>query len=562
MDAFAHLLQKYPEVAIFLSLVLGFWIGKYKIGKFGLGATVGTLVVALIIGQAHIQIPPLLRTFAFALFMFATGYRVGPQFFSGLRRGGMQMILLALLFCFVALGVVLLMSRLFGFDKGLAAGLLSGALTQSSAIGTATDTINQMALPAAEKEKLASHVPLGDAVTYLFGAGGVALLLSQIAPKFLRGDLRQECTQKEKEMGGTTGEKPPPAVFDSYAAVDVEAFRATREPFPGRTVAFLEETIGQRIYVQGIRRGRRLITPAADEMIEAGDIVVLSGRREVLMQLRDRIGEEVVDRDAMDIPFETVPVIVTKKEAVGKELGQLVEEDPQHAKGVHLRKIMRQGQELPRLPNTRLERGDVLEVAGRREDINRVVNRVGFADRPTESSDIIFISIAIVIGTLVGMLAIRLGNIPVGLGTSGGVLVAGLVFGWLHSVFPRIGRIPAPAVWLMETVGLNVFIAAVGIGAGPHALEAMKDFGLQLLLAGVVVSVVPHMALLLVGRYLMKMNLGVLLGVAAGAGTATPSLQAVVQEAKSPVPVLGFTIPYALSNVLLTAWGPVVVALA
>jgi putative transport protein len=562
MDGFVHLLQKYPEVAIFLSLVFGFWIGKYKIGKFGLGATVGTLVVALIIGQAHIQIPPLLRTFTFALFMFATGYRVGPQFFSGLRRGGMQMILLALVFCFVGLGVTLLMAKLFAFDKGLAAGLLSGALTQSSVIGTATDSINQMALTAAEKEKLASHVPLGDAVTYLFGAGGVALLLSQFAPKFLRGDLRQECTKKEKEMGGTTGEKPPPAVFDSYAAVDVEAIRATRERFIGLTVHFLEETIGQRVYVQRIRRGTQLITPRPDDVIQYGDILVLSGRREVLMQVRAEIGEEVVDRDAMDVPFETVPVIITKKEAIGKELGHLAEEAPGHAKGVHLRKILRQGQELPRLPETRLERGDILEVAGRREDINRVAEHVGFADRPSENSDIIFISAAIVLGTLVGMLAIRFGNIPVGLGTSGGVLVAGLVFGWLHSIYPRLGRIPGPAVWLMETVGLNVFIAVVGIGAGPHALAAMKDFGLQLLLAGVVVSVVPHLVLLFVGRYLLHMNLGVLLGASAGAGTATPSLQAVVAEARSSVPVLGFTIPYAISNVLLTAWGPVVVALA
>src|SRR3954466_15166883 len=274
MDTVVHLLQKYPEVAIFLSLVLGFWIGKYKICKFGLGATVGTLVGALIIGQAHIQIPTLLRTFTFALFMFATGYRVGPQFFSGLRRGGMQMIVLALVFCFVGLGAVLLMSKLFGFDKGLAAGLLSGALTQSSVIGTATDSINQMSLPAAQKELLASHVPLGDAVTYVFGAGGVALLLSQIAPKFLRGNLRQECTDKEKEMGGATGDKPPPAVFDSYAAVDVKAIRVTGERFIAGTVRFLEKTINQRGYVQRIRRGNQLIAPSPQEIIQRGDILV------------------------------------------------------------------------------------------------------------------------------------------------------------------------------------------------------------------------------------------------------------------------------------------------
>jgi putative transport protein len=202
VDAFVHVLQKHPELAIFLSLALGFWIGKFKIGKFGLGATVGTLLVALIIGQAHIEIPAVLRTFAFALFMFATGYRVGPQFFSGLRRGGVQIIILAVVFCLVALGVVLLMAKVMGFDKGLAAGLLAGSLTQSAIIGTATDAIHQLPLSVAQKERLASHVPLADAVTYLFGVGGVALLLSQIAPKLLRGDLRQECAQKEKRWAG------------------------------------------------------------------------------------------------------------------------------------------------------------------------------------------------------------------------------------------------------------------------------------------------------------------------------------------------------------------------
>jgi putative transport protein len=343
--------------------------------------------------------------------------------------------------------------------------------------------------------------------------------------------------------------------------VDVEAIRVTRERFVERTVRFLEEIIGQRIYVQRIRRQNELITPTPDEIIRQGDILVLSGRREALMKIRSDIGEEVVDRDAMDVPFETVPVIITRKEAIGKELGQLVEEDPEHAKGVHLRKIIRQGHELPRLPSTRLERGDILEVAGRREDINRVADRVGFPDRPSEKSDISFISIAIVIGTLFGTLAIRFGNIPVGFGASGGVLVAGLVFGWLHSLYPALGRIPGPAVWLMQALGLNAFIAVIGIGAGPHALEAMKHSGLQLFIAGLVVSVVPHMVLLLVGRYVLKMNLGLLLGVSAGAGTATPSLQAVVEEARSSVPVLGFTVPYAVSSVIMTAWGPLVVAL-
>jgi putative transport protein len=216
---------------------------------------------------------------------------------------------------------------------------------------------------------------------------------------------------------------------------------------------------------------------------------------------------------------------------------------------------------LPRLLNTRVARGDVLELVGQPGDIERAAKLLGFPDRPSEKSDFIFMSLACVVGVLVGVLSIKIGVVAVSLGSSGGILVAGLFFGWLHSLFPRFGRIPSPAVWLMETLGLNVFIAAVGLAAGPHALAAMKSDGLQLLAAGVAVTLIPHVVTVLVGRYGFKLNAGVLLGACAGAGTATPAMQAINDESQSAVPTLGFTIPYALSNVLLTAWGPVVVAL-
>jgi putative transport protein len=316
-----------------------------------------------------------------------------------------------------------------------------------------------------------------------------------------------------------------------------------------------------RCYIQHLRRGREVFKPSDEFALQVGDVIVVSGNREDLMKVGEIIGEQVIDPEAMDVPFETVPVIVTQKDAVGKTIWQLRDMSPTRAKGIHLKRILRQGHPLPRLPNTVVQRGDVLELIGRTEDLERATKMLGFADRSSEKSDLIFMGIACAIGVLIGILSVKIGVVSVSLGSSGGILVAGLVFGWFHSLYPRFGRIPPASVWIMETLGLNVFLAAVGLLAGPHAVDAMKSNGLKLVIAGIVVTLIPHIVTLLVGRFGFKMNTGVLLGACAGAGTATPAMQAVSDESKSLVPILGFTVPYALSNVVLTAWGPVVVAL-
>jgi putative transport protein len=560
MNAIAELCQKHPELAVFFCLAAGYWLGSVKVGRFKLGTVVGTLLVALVVGQTHVLVPDFVRTLFFSLFMFATGYHVGPQFFSGLRQGGLQMMALSIIFCLVGLGVVVLTSRLFGLDKGFAAGLLSGALTQSSVIGTATDAIGRLPLPEEVRQQLAHHVPLGDAVTYVFGVIAPAIFLSKFAPKLIRADLKAECEKMEDELSGGSDHKLSGA-FDSYVPVDLQAFQIEREGLFGKGVANLERILPDRCYIQRIRHGRKLLTPDEKIALQPGDVVVISGNREDLIKVQSLIGTPVVDPEAMDMPFETLPVIVTKKSAIGKTLGELRESAPARAKGIHLQKITRQGQTLPRLPNTRVARGDVLQLVGQPPDIERAARFIGFLDRPSEKSDLIFMGAACVVGVLVGVLSFKVGVVAVSLGSSGGILVIGLLFGWLHSLYPRLGHIPSASIWLMETLGLNIFIAAVGLAAGPHALAAMKSDGLQLLAAGVAVTLVPHIATLLIGRFGFHLNAGVLLGVCAGAGTATPAMQAINDESQSAIPTLGFTIPYALSNVVLTAWGPVVVAL-
>jgi putative transport protein len=560
LDRLGETLRQYPEIAVFLTLGLGYLLGKVKVKGFGLGTVVGTLVVGMIIGQAHVEIPTFARTLFFLLFMFATGYHVGPQFVVSLRRGGVKLVVLSLVFAFVGLGVTVLVAWFLKLDAGFTGGLLSGALTQSSVIGTASDAIQKLPLPEDQIAVLTSHIPVADAVTYLYGTIGVTILLTKVFPAIMGVNLREESKKFEQELGASLSGADEQAGFQPAISVDVEAFKLPGSEFVGRTVADLESAAGPRVQVSRVRRGDRVFKPDKGEILQRGDTVVLTGPREDLLKVGPRIGQQVVDVDAMDVPFQTRTVIVTNKRAIGRTGAELRGLDNKRGEGVHLRRITRQGEELPLLPGTVIERGDSMELIGLPEDLDRVTPLLGVADIPTDRTNFVAMGLTIAIGALAGTFAIQLGSVPIGLGTGGGVLIAGLTLGWLGSYRPALGRIPPASIWLMENLGLNAFVAMVGLAAGPHAVEAMKSSGLQLLAASVVVATVPHAITFVIGRYIFGLNAGQLMGALAGAGTVTAAIQSLVEESDSSVPVLGYTVPYAINNILLTAWGPVMVA--
>src|SRR5438045_1828351 len=332
MNYIVQILQKHPELAVFSCLAAGYWFGGLKLGRFSLGSVVGTLIVALLVGQAHVTIPDFVKTLFFGLFMFATGYRVGPQFFSGLRKGGLPLVTLSLVFCIVGIGMVLLMARVFGLDKGSAAGLLSGALTQSSVIGTATDAINNLPLTPEAKQVLASNVPIGDAVTYIFGVIAPAIFLSKFAARMLHTNLKTECAKMEASLRGVSTGPSTSGAFDAYVAVDLEAFLVQRPEMAGQTIGAVEQRLPDRCYFQQVRQGNKVFTPNPDVVLNIGDVLVVSGNREELIKVESMIGPQIVDPEAMDMPFETVPVIVTERAAIGKTIGELREAAPARAK--------------------------------------------------------------------------------------------------------------------------------------------------------------------------------------------------------------------------------------
>jgi putative transport protein len=555
MHWFVTSLRENPELAVFLTLAIGFVIGRARIGSFRLGNVVGTLLAGVLVGQLVVRVDPLVKLVFFDLFLFATGYKVGPQFFRGLKKNAASQALLTLVLCVVSLVTTVGAAKLMGYDCGTAAGLLAGAFTESTVIGTAGNTISRLQLPEAETSRLLNNIPVAYAVSYLVGTSVVVWFLSSLAPRLLRVDLKVESRKLEAQAGGA---KADARTRSAYREWDVRAFLIP-EAWAGRRVAEVEGSFAPaRVFVQRVRRGREILEVTSDRVLAKGDVAVVGARRHVLLAEGSPFGEETEDRELLDFPMAALDVVVTRKEIAERPLAEIAEE---HGRGVVLLKLVREGEEIPFAPGTVVNRGDLLRLAGAERDVERTGKALGYVERPSSETDVVFVGLGILLGGLFGALTIRVGDLPISLTASGGALVMGLVFGWLRSVHPTFGRIPEPALWVFDTIGLAVFIGCVGLDAGPSFVAGLRTTGPSLVAMSLLVALTPHLSTVLFGRYVLKMNPVLLLGACAGAGTATAALRAVQDEAGSKLPVLGYTVPYAIGNILLTAWGPVVVLL-
>jgi putative transport protein len=394
-------------------------------------------------------------------------------------------------------------------------------------------------------------------VTYLVGTAFLVWFLSSLAPRLMRINLKDESRKLELDISGK--EELEPGVLSSYREWDFRAFRVTGPKAAGQTVADVEASFpGARVFVERIRREGSVMEAEVDTVIQEGELIAIAARRNLILDIGATIGPEVEDRELLEFHVALLDVVLTNKALVGMTLMELAE---QYGRGVVLQKLIRGGQEIPFSANTTLNRGDLLKIAGDRTNAERAAQALGYVERATEATDMIFVGLGIVLGGLVGLLSVSIGGVLITLTASGGALVMGLVFGWLRAVYPTFGRIPEPALWVFDTVGLCTFIGVVGLGAGPSFVAGIRQTGISLVFVALIVAVVPHIVGLLVGRYVLRMNPVILLGVCTGAGTLTAGLKALQDESQSKLPVLGYTVPYAVGNILLTAWGPVIVAL-
>ncbi|WP_312403535.1 aspartate-alanine antiporter [Rhizobium sp.] len=560
VDWFVNTLRTYPEIAIFLSLGLGYYFGSFTYKGLGLGAVTATLIAAVLIGQLGITISPPLKSTFFLMFLFAIGYGVGPQFVRGIAKDGIPQAIFAAVVCLFCLGSAYFGALIAGYDIGSAAGLYAGSQTISASMGLATDAINRLGLPPEQSKAMLDAMPVAYAVTYIFGTVGSAIVLALIGPSLLGIDLEAECKRYELEHGGKKALGGAGTAWHHY---ELRAYRVKEGGrAAGLTVLEAERMLpSERVFIERIRRDGRVQDATVDTVIAAGDILAVAGRREILVDLIGSVAEEINDQELLAVPAGGVDVFVTNKAVDGKTLAELA--SMPLARGVFLRKIVRgaTATEIPILPNTQVQRGDILTIVGRTQDTAAATKALGRPDAQTDIADVAFIGAAIAIGALIGAMTYKVGSVPLTLSTSGGALISGLFFGWLRSVRPTFGRIPSPTVWFMNSVGLNVFIAVVGISSGPGFVAGLQQLGFSLFLWGVMVTTVPLILAMYVGKYVFRFHPAILLGCCSGARTTTASLGMINDRAKSQIPGLGYTVTYAVGNTLLTIWGMVLVLL-
>ena len=331
----------------------------------------------------------------------------------------------------------------------------------------------------------------------------------------------------------------------------------------GHSVHTVEQylrTMGKVLYIDRIRRPDGTIeVPSPETFIRQGDTVVVCGRREFLVQNTGLLGREVNDEELLEYPVERIPVLVTSKQVDGHTVREL--RDHHGMRGIMIEELQTAGDIEEVTPDTVIRRGDTLVLVGRREILRDVTDKIGILDVPTNKTDIMFLGLAIAIGAFLGAIPLVIDGIPISFGVSGGSLIAGLVFGWLRTRRPTMGYIPKPALWLMNNLGLNTFIAVIGIDAAPTFVQGIQQVGWGLLGAGAIATLIPLIIGLILGKYVFKFNPALTLGCCAGTRTCTAALGAVQESIGSNLPTMGYTVTYAVSNVLLVIWGIITVAL-
>lgn len=561
MEWLAKLFEKYPEMGVYLAVGIGYLLGKLKFKGFGLGVVTSSLLAGILIGNFfHVPVSDQAKALLFLLFLFGIGYSVGPSFFRNLKGEGWRWAVLAVFMPVVALATAYTVARILKLDIGYSAGMLSGSLTESPAIGTASEAIRGLALSDEQKQLLIGHIAVADAICYIFGTIGVIWCCSSLGPRLLGIDLVKQAKKEEAQLGIKQNKL---GISSAWQPIGCRAYKVLEgAPVVGKTVATAEQSVSDgRLFVERIRRGGEMFEPQGTTVIEAGDTVAILGRTEIMVRVLGPKSSETADQELLQIPVASFDLYVTSKSVAGKTLREFAD-TVEEARGVVLRGITRDGRSLPIGANVIVQRGDTLQVTGSENAVEQLVRIVGRKIQPHEDSDLGVLGIAIFIGVLVGAaITFPVGKMHIALGTSVGTLLAGLTVGWGRSARPWFARIPDAAILFMRSIGLAAFVAMIGLKAGPVFITAVRESGYLLFLGGIFVTSIPLIAGILFGKHVLRLDPVQLLGGVAGAQTMIAGAAAVQEKSDSPIATLGYSYTAAIGHILLTTWGTIIVSL-
>jgi putative transport protein len=554
INALSEFLHGNSVGMLFLVLGLGYLVGKTSIRGFELGSITGVLFVGLVFGHYGYSLNPTVQSMGFALFIFSVGLQAGPGFFHVIRQDGAKYLTLAIVIGGTGFALALVLARIVGLEMGGAAGLLSGGMTSSATLAAAEDAVRagQVSLPEGiTPDRVMTTIATSYAITYIFGMVGLIFII-RFLPRILRVDLPAEAAKLEAVRSGA--EDRTQALSD----IVVRAYRLESENLVGTSIGEIYSRLPGRVTVEKIRRGGELIEVTRDTRVELGDEICMVGFLKEFVEKAGRVGPELSDPELLDIRIESCRVVVLRRRIrkTSASLEQLTSE-----RGCFVSRIQRMGMDIPLEGNYMLHAADVVHLTGPASRLEEVGKLVGHIESATNMTDLATFAIGITAGLIVGTWTVSVAGISVGLGSAGGLLLSGLVIGYLRVLHPTFGRVPEPARWVFMELGLALFMAGVGLRAGAGIVEALVQSGFKLLLAGVVVTSIPVAVGYFVGSKVLRINPVLLLGAITGSMTSTPSLSIITAEAKSSVPSLGYTGAYAFANVILTVAGSIILLL-
>ena len=562
MEFIDKLFDAAPLLALFVTVGLGYIAGKFKVGRFVLGGIAGTLLVGVLIGQLGIKLDPGVKSIFFALFIYAVGYQGGPQFFQSINRRTINQLISAFVMCFVGLLCVLATAWMFDLDRGTAAGLAAGGLTQSAILGTAGDAIAKLDVSPEQIKIMQTNVAVGYAVTYIFGSLGPIIVATWFIPMVMGWDIRAEAVKLAQSISGGRPELDP-GQFDAIKRVATRCYKVTASgKANGKTVSAAQNGLSDS-KIEAIFRDAKEIDVTDQTKLKSGDIVAVTGLISDIAKTEGYLGTEVQAPPEFQLVEEAREIILTNSKLAGhtiQEINDHVNADLR--RGIYAIRIRRAGHELPLLPGLELHKGDELHLVGTPKDLDRVQAKVGYKIPAGAFTDFVFFGFGMALGILVGMGTVKLWGVPVTLGTGGGCLLSGLLFGWLRSTHPRFAALPTGASNFLRDFGLAVFVAVVGLTAGPQAFVTIQKFGLTLLLLGVAVTIIPQIVVFYFSYYVLKIRNPIeALACVVGGRSANPGFAALLSKAGNATPVATFTVTYAVANVFLTLWGPIIVGI-
>jgi len=550
-----------PVLALFIALAGGFIIGRIPFGNFKIGGVAGSLIAGILVSLFGAQIDASVKSLLFALFIFAIGFDSGPQFFRCLGKNTLREVFMSLSMVCAAFLTVVAVAKVFGFEKGLTIGIAAGGLTQSPMVGVASDALAKMGFAPDVLNAHIADIGVGYAITYVFGTLGPVIVCTAIVPKFMGKSIKDAALEEETKMSQIKALNA-----DESLALDALVGRVYRMDMNTFTsVAEIESSGGEfPVTVEKVKRGNSFLHIRQNLKFKHGDILLLVGRREALVPLEALIGPELTGVFGINLIMKTQEVILNNADFTGLPLKELLGGmKSQIRHGVYVLSVSRGGKDIILDAEERLTNGDMLKLYGSEEDVEKAVGVIGIPIIPSAKTDVLLMCLGIIAGLLVGMLTLNIAGIPLTLGSGGGVLLSGLLTGWLKSKRPQLGgTIPSAASELLKDLSSAGFVAAVGLNSGAQALNAIHQNGAAIVVGGLFVTFVPLFVCMLIGRFVLRYkNTAIFAGALSGARNSNPALVQVISLAGNSVPSMSFAVAYGLSNVFMILLGPILAAI-